>query len=100
MSSNPVLCEPGIKYYLRSSLKESHKFKEKYINFFYNIGMFVIFIVVLFSILYYRYKGRLTKGEVELKNRRKQEYIVSKLQQLSAIKKNNEMLTNIPLFDQ
>tara|TARA_B000000477_G_scaffold75194_1_gene63240 strand:- start:388 stop:687 length:300 start_codon:yes stop_codon:yes gene_type:complete len=99
MSSNPVLCEPGIKYYLRSSLKESHKFKEKYINFFYNIVMFCLFILVLFSILYYRYKGKLTAGEIALKNRRKQEYIVSKLQQLSAIKKNKNMITDLPIFD-
>lgn len=99
MNTNPILCEPGIKYFLRTSLKESHKFKERYINFFYNIGMFGLFVTVLFSILYYRYKGKLTPGEIALKNRRKQEYIVSKLQQLSDIKKNNNMLTDLPVFD-
>ena len=51
MNTNPILCEPGIKYFLRTSLKESHKFKERYINFFYNIGMFGLFVTVLFSIL-------------------------------------------------
>tara|TARA_Y100000996_G_C22240569_1_gene527525 strand:- start:315 stop:617 length:303 start_codon:yes stop_codon:yes gene_type:complete len=99
MSTNPILCEPGIKYFLRSSLKESHKFKERYINFFFNIGMFGLFVIVLFSILYYRYKGKLTPSEIALKNRRKQEYIVSKLQQLTDIKKNNNMLTDLPVFD-
>ena len=34
MNTSPILCEPGIKYFLKSSLNESHKFKEKYINFF------------------------------------------------------------------
>lgn len=99
MSVNPLLCEPGMKYFVRSSLKESHKFKEKYINLFYNIVMCSMFMAVLFSILYYRFKGKLTPGEVAVKNRRKQEYIVSKLQQLSSIKQNKTMLTDLPLFD-
>ena len=99
MNTNPILCEPGIKYFLRTSLKESHKFKERYINFFFNIGMLGLFVIVLFSILYYRYKGKLTPREIALKNRRKQEYIVSKLQKLSDIKKNNNMLTDLPVFD-
>jgi hypothetical protein len=60
----------------------------------------MLFMIVLFSILYYRYKGKLTPGEVTVKNRKKQEYIVSKLQQLSAIKQNKTMLTDLPLFNE
>ena len=97
--TNPILCEPGIKSFLRSSLNESHKFKEKYINFFFNLSMLLMFIVILGSMLYYRYKGRLTPNEIALKNRKKKEYIISKLQQLATIKKNNNMLTDLPTFD-
>ena len=78
MDSNPILCEPGIKYLLKSSLNESHKFKEKYINFFFNVSMLIFFIVILCCILYYRYKGRLTPSEIAIKQRREKEYIVSK----------------------
>ena len=27
MNNSPILCEPGIKHFLKSSLNESHKFK-------------------------------------------------------------------------
>tara|TARA_B110000483_G_scaffold68665_1_gene85758 strand:+ start:9527 stop:9832 length:306 start_codon:yes stop_codon:yes gene_type:complete len=96
MNNIPILYEPGIKSFLKSSLNQSHKYKEKYINTFYNIGMLVVFLIILCAILYTRYKGKLKPNEVALKNRQKKEYIVSKLQQLSAIKKNNNMITNLP----
>ena len=96
MNSSPILCEPGIKYFLKSSLNESHKFKEKYINFFYNISMLLVFIALLSAILYYRYKGRLSPNEIALKNRRKKEYIVSKVQHLAARKTRNNMVTDLP----
>lgn len=99
MDNKPILCEPGIKYFLKSSLNESHKFKEKYMNFFFNISMLIFFILLVTVILYYRYKGRLTPSEIAIKNRREKEYIVSKLQQLSAIKTKNSMLTDLPTFD-
>jgi hypothetical protein len=48
----------------------------------------------------YRYKGKPTPAEIELKNRKKQEYIVSKLQQLAIEKKKNtvntSMITGLP----
>ena len=95
---DPSLCEPGVKYFIGHSLKESHKFKEKYMNYFYNIGMTLIFFGSIAGFLIYRYKGRITPQETALKNRQKQEYIVSKLQRLSAIKEKNnqEMITNLP----
>tara|TARA_Y100000768_G_scaffold383921_2_gene366937 strand:- start:1567 stop:1872 length:306 start_codon:yes stop_codon:yes gene_type:complete len=96
MANNPILCEPGIKYFVKKSLIDSHKFKERHSNIIYNVSMLLVFIITLGLILYYRYKGKLTHGERIIKNRRKKEYIVSKLQQLSAIKKNNNMITNLP----
>ena len=61
--------------------------------------MLIFFILLVTVILYYRYKGRLTPSEIAIKNRREKEYIVSKLQQLSAIKTKNSMLTDLPTFD-
>lgn len=94
----PSLCEPGVKYFIGRSLKESHKFKEKYTNYFYNIGMTIFFFGSIIGFLMYRYKGQITKEEVVLKNRQKQEYIITKLQRLSAIKEktNHDMITNLP----
>lgn len=94
------LCEPGVKYFIGRSLKESHKFKENYTNFFYNVGMFFVFFGGVVGFLVYRYKGRITVDEMILKKRQKQEYILNKIQNLAAIKEkqNNEMITNLPTW--
>ena len=97
----PSLCEPGVKYFIGRSLKESHKFKEKYTNYFYNIGMTALFFGGVAAFLLYRYKGRATPQEIALNNRKKQEYIIGKLQHLSAIKakNNHNMITNLPSWE-
>lgn len=99
--TQPSLCEPGVKYFIGCSLKESHKFKEKYINFFYNIGMFVLLFGGVAVFLMFRYKGRISQKELALKNRKKQEYIIGKLQHLASIKAkhNHNMITNLPSWE-
>ena len=99
-TETPILCEPGMKYFINCSLKESHKLKEKHMSLIFNIVMTLSFIVVVSSILFYRYKGRLTQRDIEIKNRKKQEYIVSKLQHLSAIREKNNlsMISELPVL--
>ena len=94
----PILCEPGVKYFISNSLKECKSFKDRYYSFMFNIGAIIVFIMGVGSFLYYKYKGRITKSEMAIKNRKKEEYIMSKLQYLSAIRrqKSDEMITNIP----
>jgi hypothetical protein len=95
---NTTLVEPGVKYFISCSLRQCREFKDKYINILFNIGMFALFIIIISGILVYKYKGKMTPIEREIINRKKQEYIVSKLQQIAVIKKqNSEMLiTNLP----
>lgn len=98
----PSLIEPGVRYFLNGTLKECRKFKDNYISVIFNISMIILFIVVLGGWLLYRYKGKPTQAEMELKNRKKQEYIISKLQQLAFDKKKNNpntsMITGLPYF--
>ena len=98
----PSLIEPGVRYFLNGTLKECKKFKDNYISVIFNISMIILFIVVLGGWLLYRYKGKPTQVEMELKNRKKQEYIISKLQQLAFDKKKNNpntsMITGLPYF--
>jgi hypothetical protein len=98
--NNPNLTEPGVKYWISQNLKECRKFKDKNISYIYNITMFGLFLVVVSGFLAYKYKGRITLEEAENKNRKKQEYIVSKLQQLALYKKQQEsnMLTDLPTW--
>lgn len=55
-------------------------------------------VVSACAFLWCRYKGKLTPEEHRLRDRQKQEYIVGKLQRLSAIKNQNKLITNLPKF--
>jgi len=95
---NTTLVEPGVKYFISCSLKQCREFKDKYINILFNIGMFLLFIMIISGILIYKYKGKMTPIEREIINRKKQEYIVSKLQQIAVIKKqtSERLITDLP----
>ena len=98
----PSLIEPGVRYFLNGTLKECKKFKDNYISVIFNISMILLLFIVIGGFLLYRYKGKPTQNEMELKERKKQEYIVSKLQQLAYERKKNTpnttMITGLPDF--
>jgi hypothetical protein len=95
----PSLIEPGMKSFLSHTLKQCKKHKENNQNIFYNIGFFVIFFLIIGGILLYKYKGKLTPYQTEQKEKNKQEYIVSKLQQMSYLKNKTNMITELPNWD-
>lgn len=93
----PRLVEPGMKSFIKATLKECHNFKNRHISFIYNIGLAIFFFILCISILYFMYKGRLTPNEKEIKDRQKKQYIMTKLMQLSEHKrKNSNRITNLP----
>jgi hypothetical protein len=93
---SPKLIEPGVKYFLSSTLKECRKFKDYYSTILFNVSMIGLFILVIGGFLMYKYKGKLTPAEVAIKNRKKQEYIFTKLQQMAYIRKNQNDITDLP----
>ena len=98
--AQPTLCEPGVKYFIGCSLKESHKFKEQYMNLLQHWYVCFVFGSIA-AILMCRYKGHITPQELALKNRKKREYIIQKLQHLASIKEQNNkhMITNLPTWE-
>jgi hypothetical protein len=98
MEYRPNLTEPGVKYFLSQTLRECRKFKDRYQSIILNITLFVFLIVVIGTILYFKYKGRLKPSEIKRKNREKQEYILSKLQQLATVKHKQNLITDLPVW--
>jgi antitoxin component YwqK of YwqJK toxin-antitoxin module len=98
----PRLIEPGVRYFLSGTLKECRKFKENHTSIFFNIYMAGILLVVIGGFLLFRYRGKLTPAELELKNRKKHEYIINKLNQIAYLKKNQDlpdgMITKLPVW--
>jgi len=97
--NNPLLTEPGVKSFLHHSLKECKKFKNSYYNMVFNISTFILLILGILLILIYRYNGGITKETREYQNRKKQEYIFKKLHFLSASKKNEHLITDLPVIE-
>ena len=100
----PSLVGGGVKYFMGNALKECNKFKMYNYNLLYNIGMFFLFIIVIGGILFYKYKGNITKEERYNKNIKDKQYIMSKLvyfnkQNLENQQRiKNNMITNLPDF--
>jgi hypothetical protein len=97
----PTLIEPGVKYFLIESLKQCKEFKNKYKNIMFNIAMCVLFFLILGGILIYKYRGKLTPSEKEIKNKEKQQYVLSKIKNYQDAKLLSEqsLITGLPQWD-
>ena len=97
----PSLVEPGVKYFLHQSLKQCHIVREKFENTIFNIGLFFGFLLILGLILIYKYKGKLSPVELEKKNKEKQQYILSKVQNFQQAKRiaHQELITGLPSWE-
>lgn len=98
MESSPRLIEPGAKYFIKHTLEQCKYFKDKYFNSLFNIGLVIGFLIILFLILYFRFKGNIKPEEKKLKQKKEKEYIMTKLIQLSDYKrkKSQNLITNLP----
>jgi len=98
------LTEPYIKYYIKNTLKQCREYKDINVNMFFNIGMTLLFVSIIGTFLYTKYKGRLTLPEIEERNKNKHNYIISKLKMFQHHKHNEKigngtMITNLPLYE-
>jgi len=99
--TKPTLIEPGVKYFLSETLKQCRIFKITYNNLLINIALGVGFLLLLGTILFFKYKGKLTPVEKDMKNRQKQQYILSKIQNFQEAKKraHQELITGLPHWE-
>jgi len=97
----PILTEPGVKYFLNNALKQSHIIRVKFYNTIFNIGMFILFLLVLGGILIYKYKGKLTPVEIAQKNKEKQQYILERIKKFQIAKQraHQELITGLPHWE-
>ena len=96
----PLLIEPGIKYYLSQSLKNCKNLKDYYYNIFFNVGVLILFLSIIMIILNYKYKGSTNTYEKKEKEEKKKRYILEQIKKMQQLQKNNSMdlITNLPLY--
>jgi hypothetical protein len=80
------LTEPGIAAFLTHHLQQCHQYKENYYNFMINLGLFVVFIIILVGFLYMSYTPR-SPAEWRKKEEEKKKYILDKIRKY---KKNQQ----------
>ena len=91
----PRLIEPNVKNYLYTTLQQCHDKKEMIYGWLFNTSIFIVVVVVVGSVLYFCRKSKLTPYELSEKQRKEQEYIVSKIRQYQTVKKDG-FITNLP----
>ena len=89
----PRLVEYNIKSLMKYSLSQCHDIKVKYYSFLFNLVCFVSLVIVIGSILYFKYKGH-SKEEIERRENEKRNYVLYNLRKFQNIK--NSHITNIP----
>ena len=96
----PTLTENLSKFHIRNSLKEIRIKKNKYITIIFNIFLFLIFTGSFGGFLYYKYKGKLTEEEKEIKENQKKMYLFEKLHKISyeKHKENQNLITDLPII--
>jgi hypothetical protein len=97
----PTLTEPGVSYFLRSTLKKCNETKIKYFNTLWNLGLLFIFIAILGIILVYKKNTKLTEEEKKDKHEKEKMYVLEKIKALQEKEriKQNEIITNLPKFE-
>ena len=99
-NSIPHLIEPGIYTYLKYALKKSHIFKCNYYNYILNISLFILFVFLIFLICFMHYKGTPSLNEIQFKNNKTKEYILTKIHNYKASQEimHQKLITALPHF--
>tara|TARA_B100001093_G_C26579264_1_gene906537 strand:+ start:389 stop:727 length:339 start_codon:yes stop_codon:yes gene_type:complete len=94
----PSLIEPNVKYFIGGSLKHCKKIQDEYYSYLFNFCSLLFFFIILVSLLYYKFKGKLTPREKEQKETDKKHYILSTIKKYQTMKQhsNNELITGLP----
>ena len=99
--TKPALIEPGVKYFLKETLKRCHVFKESHNIFVFNISLLVGFLVILGVVLLFMYKCKLIPKEIQKKDKEKQQYILSKIKnyQDTKLRESQSLITGLPKWE-
>ena len=96
----PRLIETNVQNYLFDNLQKCHQQKTTLYSWILNISVFTIFFIVLFTVLYFCRKRKLLPYEIEEKQIKEQQYVLSKIReyQMEKTKKPQTMsaITNLP----
>ena len=83
--NRPILTEPGVSYFLKETLKKCKIKKDIEMNNLINLGLFITFVTITSSLLYYKFKTRPTEEDREKLKRLKRDYFVNRVRQRNGL---------------
>ena len=78
------LIEPGVRSFLKISLQNCKHLKDQYYSTIFNVSAFIVFVLVVGTILVIKYKFKPTPEEQYRKAQEQREYVLSKLKLVNA----------------
>ncbi len=100
MQKQKTLCESGVTRLLAGALADCRSQRERRSELIFNATACLIFFGAVGCFLYYRYKGRLSPEQVEVKRREDYAHIVDRLQSIEAEReKGKGLITKLPMWD-
>jgi len=98
----PRLIESSTHTYMQNILSQCHMTRVNMYLYALNAGVLVLFLGILFVVLYYSYKTKMTPEEAYEKRIKEQEYILSKIRTYKEHQHHiarNAGITTLPLVD-
>jgi hypothetical protein len=98
----PRLIEPGAQNYMSQVLQSCHSTRVNIYLYVLNIGVLLVFLLVLAAVLYYCHKRKLSPSEAYQKQLKEQDYILSKIRYYKDHQRNissRASITGLPTMD-
>lgn len=94
------LIDNNARFFLYNTLQKCHDNRVQLYSFALNIIVFILFVLIGGSILFYNYKIKPTYYETQEKMMQDQQYIVSKIRayQMEKAKQKTSDITNLPML--
>jgi len=101
--NTPKLIENNVKNYLYFSLQKCHQYRVKFYSILLNIAVFTGFVIVFGTTLFFCWKKKPDKIDLEKKRAKDQELILSKIRYFQQVKQHQKetmnSLTNLPITE-
>jgi hypothetical protein len=96
----PRLIEPTARNFLSSTLQKCHDTRITIYTYAFNIIIFVSFVLVFGTALYYCYKNKPTEYEKQQQMLRDQQYILSKIRYYQGVQadRKTSSITQLPML--
>jgi len=101
--NTPKLIENSVKNYLYYSLQKCHENRVKIYSYVLNIAVFIGFVFVFGTTLYFCWKKKPNKIDLERKRAKEQEIVLEKIRYFQQVKQHQaetmNSLSNLPITD-